>query len=252
MIIALASGHGDFVMDDPQRLDFELGPPLEAAGGILDKLDYSRLRRLGMLLRNIPHIHEDQDWDFPPASLQGWIASYSATVEAVQMATRSGMIPIIGPKSDKIRALLLPAIIPSLDAYIVPREGSEEMIALAKEYRGFENFDFEKFSSNAGSREEIARAVVVMLDESVPYRDCPKVDEKVGFKRLQIGALIGKAATGGALAVANFSLGVLAGLSVLPTLVGSVPIAVGIIGSAYTGLAAACDAVEKIGAVVRG
>ena len=45
----------------------------------------------------------------------------------------------------------------------------------------------------------------------------------------------------------------LAGLSVVPTIpLAHVPIAVGIIGSAYTGLAAACDAVEKIAAVVRG
>jgi hypothetical protein len=58
---------------------------------------------------------------------------------------------------------------------------------------------------------------------------------------------------GGALSVGNLSLGVLGGLSILPAIQPTnVPIAVGIVGSAYTGLAAAFDAVEKIGAVIRG
>ena len=95
--------------------------------------------------------------------------------------------------------------------------------------------------------------IVVPLSVSVTWGERPKVDKSVGAKRLQIGALIGKAAVGGALAVGNLSLGVLGGLSILPAIQPTnVPIAVGIVGSAYTGLAAAFDAVEKIGAVIRG
>jgi hypothetical protein len=125
------------------------------------------------------------------------------------------------------------------------------MIGHAREYTGLANFDFEKFSSNAASSEEIARVLVVTLGESVRYDERPKVDKNVGVKRLQIGALIGKAAAGGALVVTNLSIGALAALSVLPALGGNVPFAVGIVGSAYTGLATACDAVEKIAAAVR-
>jgi hypothetical protein len=237
--------------DDAEHLNFEIGPSLEARGGILDKLDYSRLRRLGVRLRNIPEIHENQDWDFPPSSLQGWIESYTSAVEAVAIAERSGLNSILRAHSAEIRALLSPAIIPSIDTHIVPKEHVEEMIEHAKEYKGFENFDFENFSSNATSREEIAHAIVVQLDESVSWSARPQVDDHVGAKRLRIGALIGKAAAGGALAVGNLALGAVAGLTVLPAIVGHVPLALGIIGSAYTGTAGVLDAVEKIGAVVK-
>lgn len=239
-------------MNDLEHLNFEIGPPLEATGGILDKLNYGRLRRLGVILRNIPHAREDGDWDVPPATLQGWIKSYAATVETVQIAEESGLLSVIKSKSREIRALLSPKMIPLFDTYIVPKERIEEMVAHAKEYNKFDDYGFDAFSRNAVSGEDIARVIIVTLDTSVRWDKRPKVDKSVGLKRLQIGALIGKAATGGALAVANFSLGALAGLSVLPALVGNVPIAIGVVGSAYTGLAAAFDAVEKIAAVVRG
>jgi hypothetical protein len=71
MMSADVCGEGDARMNDLERLNFEVGPLLEAAGGVLDKFDYNRLRRLGVTLRNIPQVREGQDWDFPPASLQG-------------------------------------------------------------------------------------------------------------------------------------------------------------------------------------
>ena len=169
------------------------------------------------------------------------------------------MLSIIGEKSDQIRALLSPAMIPSLDAYILEQENIErgkerveEMISFAKGYDKFTNSDFAKFCSNAASNEEIARVIVVMLGESVRFCDRPRVGEDVGAKRLQVGALIGKAAAGGALAVSNLSIGALAALTVLPTLAGSVvATALAVVGSTFTGLATACDAVDKIAAVVR-
>jgi hypothetical protein len=103
----------------------------------------------------------------------------------------------------------------------------------------------------APSPEEIASVLVIVLGESVKYQDRPKVDKGVWAKRLQIGALIGKAAAGGALATANMAIGAIAGLSVVPTAVAAIPISVGVVTSAYTGLVAACDAVEKIGASLR-
>ena len=49
------------------------------------------------------------------------------------------------------------------------------------------------------------------------------------------------------MAVANLALGVLGGLSVVPALAPTnVPIVAGLVTSAYTGLAAVFDSVEKI------
>jgi hypothetical protein len=241
-----------------EHLNFHIGPLLESRGGILDKLDYHRLRQLGVKLRNIPTVREDQDWDFPPASLQGWIKSCSAAVQAVQIASESGLLSIIDKRWEEIRVLLSPAIIPSFDAYLIGaeniergKERIEQMIDHAKQYTGFPNFDFQKFSSNAASNEAIARVLIVTLDEAVRWDERPRVDQNVGAKRLQIGALIGKAAAGGALVVTNLSVGALAALSILPAFGGNVPFALGIVGSACTGLATACDAVEKIASSVR-
>lgn len=239
------------MINDIEHLDFQFGPPLHAKGGILDRLDYSRLRRLGVQLRDIPSPQED--WDFPPSSLQGWVESYSATIEAIQIAQQSGLLPLMKTSSDEIRGLLSLEMIPALDAQIVGKEKIEELIKDAKESDRFKDFDYERFSSQAPSKEEIARVVVVQLDVSLSWNERPKVDKGTGLKRLQIGALIGKAAIGGALAVGNLSLGVLGGMSVLPAIaLTNVPIAAGLIGSAYTGLSAAFDAVEKIATVVRG
>jgi hypothetical protein len=63
---------------------------------------------------------------------------------------------------------------------------------------------------------------------------------------------IGKAATGGALAVANLSLGVLGGLSVVPGIaLPSIPIAAGLVTSACRGLAVAFDGVDKVASTLR-
>lgn len=56
-------------MNDLERLEFHVGPKLHAHDGILAHLDYRRLRRLGVQLRDIPTPSED--WDIPPSSLQG-------------------------------------------------------------------------------------------------------------------------------------------------------------------------------------
>jgi len=247
---------GRLRMNDLERLHLEIAHLLEGPGGILDKLNYNRLRRLGQILHlkwNYTGLSSKDfpAWDFPPVDLQGWIKSYAATIETVQIAEESGLLSVIKPKSREIRELLSPEMIPLLDTYIVPKERIEEMIAHAKGYNKFDDFGFDAFTRNAVSEKDIARVVVVNLDTPGNFPDRPKVDKTVGDKRLQIGALIGKAATGGALAVANFSIGALA-FSTLPAIVGNVHTALAVVGSVYTGLAGACDAVEKIAAVVRG
>jgi hypothetical protein len=47
-------------------LHFHLGAELEKQGGVPDQLDYRRLRRLGVQLRNIAI--PDEDWDHAPAN----------------------------------------------------------------------------------------------------------------------------------------------------------------------------------------
>jgi len=237
-------------MNELERLDFHVGSRLQAYDGILDHLDYQRLRRLGVQLRDIPRPRDD--WDVPPSSLQGWVESYAATVESVQISESSGVLALLAGASDEIRQVLSIETLPALDAQIVDPKELEELIDRAKAKDRFKHLDFEKFISSAPSKEEVARALVVQINVSTPWAERPKVDKPAGLKRLQVGTLIGKAATGGALAVANLSLGVLGGLSVVPSIaLTSIPIAAGLVTSTYTGLAAAFDAVEKIASTLR-
>lgn len=240
-------------MADAEHLSSKIGAELNAAGGVLDKLDYNRLRHLGVTLRNIPRVRKDHDWDLPPAVLQGWIKSYSATLDTIRMAEEAGLTSVLQENSAEIRALLSPEVIPLLDRYVISKEDFEkeleELISLAKAS------DAVRLSlpHYVTSDEELAHILVVDLYSSVQFRDRPIVDKKVGMKRLQIGALIGKVAVGGALTVANLSIGALAGVvTALPTLsLGSVAAALGIATSCYTGLVAASDAVEKIAGAIR-
>lgn len=238
-------------MTDLERLDFHVGPRLQAYDGILDHLDYRRLRRLGAQLRDIPGPRDD--WDIPPSSLQGWVESYAATIESVQLSESSGLLRVLAEASDEIRQVLSIEALPALDAQIIDPKELEELIERAKAKDRFKDFDFEHFMASAPSKVEVARALVVQINVSTSWSERPKVDQPTGLRRLQVGALIGKAATGGALAVANLSLGVLGGLSVIPGIaLTNIPIAVGLVTSTYTGLAAAFDAVEKIANTLRG
>lgn len=238
-------------MNDLENLDFHVGPRLQAYDGILDHLDYRKLRRLGVQLRDIPSPQED--WDIPPSTLQGWVESYAATIESVQISESSGLLTLLTEASDEIRQLLALETLPALDAQVVERKQLEELIARAKERDWFKDFDFEHFMVSAPTKEEVAKALVVQINVSTSWPERPKVEKPAGLKRLQVGALIGKAAIGGALAVANLSLGVLGGLSVVPGITSTnIPIAAGLVTSTYTGLAAAFDAVEKIASTLRG
>jgi hypothetical protein len=80
-------------MESLERLDMKLGAELQARGGVLDRLDYGRLRRLGIQLRNIPK--PSGDWDLPPSSLQGWIASFEASKQAFEIASESGLMRLL-------------------------------------------------------------------------------------------------------------------------------------------------------------
>lgn len=238
-------------MNQIEHLDFHVGPELQALGGILDRLDYGRLRRLGVQLRDIPK--PGQDWDYPPSSLQGWIQSYAATIETVQLAQSVGLLPLIKEASEEIQGILSLETVPFLDALVAEKETLAVLIKDAKKENRLKDFDFERFSAMTPTREDLANALRVQIDVTVRWDERPKVEEHVGLKRLQIGALIGKVATGGALAASNISLGVLGGLSVLPAVaLTNVPIAVGLVTSAYTGFSAAFDAVEKIAVALKG
>ena len=233
-----------------ERLDFHVGSQLQAYGGILDNLDYARLRRLGVLLRNIPK--PTDNWQIPPSSLLGWIESYKATLECITISKNSGILQLLIDSSEDIRQLLSFETVPALDAQLIGEKELSDLIAQAKSEDKFVNFSFEHFMSVAPTEEDIARFIVVQVNYPTPYQAEPKMEKSIGLKRLQVGALIGKAATGGALAVGNIALGVLGGLSILPAVAPTeIPIAAGLVTSTYTGLAAAFDAIEKIGATLR-
>jgi len=216
------------------QLNMTIGAELEAAGGILDCLDYNRLRRLGVQLRNIPK--PSDDLDLPPASLQGWIASYEASIESLRIVSESGLLRLLQSHSDDIRAALSLEIIPAIDQEIVDLETIDELITMAKDQNRLKHLDFEKLQESLPSNAKLAQNLVVPLGLCIRYDERWKVDESTGLKRLKLGTLIGKVALGGALAVANLSFGAVGGIASIP----------GIIASTYTGVDGMLSAIDKL------
>ena len=127
-------------MSDLERLDFHVSSRLQAHGGILDRLDYGRLSRLGVQLRDIPSPRDN--WDIPPSSLQGWVESYAATVESVQLSESIGLLTVLAEASDEIRQVLSIETLLALDAQIVEPKELKELIDRAKAKDRFKHFDF--------------------------------------------------------------------------------------------------------------
>jgi hypothetical protein len=237
-------------MEHFERLDMILGGELQARGGILDQLDYIRLRRLGSQLRDIPKPSED--WDLAPGTLQRWIASFEASKQVFEVMSKSGLMQLLQENGDEIRTALSRNMIPAIDAEIADPATIDEIIASVKAHDRVKQFDFERFRSDAPSKEGIAHALVVELNVHVPYDKRPKVSKKTGLKRLQAGTFIGQAALGGGLAVGNLSLGVVGGIiTSIPAILGAVPLTLGLVGSTYTGCNAVLSAVEKLAGTLR-
>jgi len=234
-------------MDAAERLHFLLGPKLEAKGATLDRLDYGRLRALGVQLRDIPNPRED--WDLPPSSLQGWVASYEASKNAISVAAEHGLMDILKENSDEIQTALSLDLLPQIDTAIADPETLGKLIAQARVSPKIKNFDAESFSKMAPSEREVAEHIRVELHVSIPWAERPKVDKGTGSRRLKIGALIGKAALGSALAVTNLCLGAFGAITSLPTAANAptmIPLITGLITSAYTGFSASMDAFDKL------
>ena len=222
-----------------------VGAELQAAGGILDRIDYKRVRRLGVQLRNIPKL--GNDWDLPPSSLQGWIASFEASVDAVRVASEAGLLRLLQSSADEIHASLSREIIPAMDDAIADPKTLDELLKAAKDDDRVKHVDLEQWQARLPSDADLARIMVVQLGVSVTWNERPKVDTPTGMKRLKLSALIGQMALGGALAVGNIALGVVGGvITSIPGVMGAIPLTLGLVGSAYTGLNAVLTAGDKI------
>jgi hypothetical protein len=232
-------------MDKREHLEFQIGPQLIAAGGILDKIDYNEVRALGNQLRNIPYVSDN--WDTAPANLAGWVSSYRAMKRTVGIASESGLLSLLQEYDEELRECLSPETIPQSDGELVGKDSLYAMIDFAKKSENVKRFDPEGFQNKSVSEEELARALVVNVHLHLSWSERPRVDEKTGANRLKIGAILGQGVLGGALAGANLSLGVLGNyLPHIAAMVGQVSTTVGIAASTYTGLAKVFEAVEKL------
>jgi len=236
--------------DYKEFLDFRLGAELQALGGILDRIDYNEVRRLGNRLRDIPGVPDD--WDVAPSTLEGWVTSYGASKRVVGITRESGLLELLKENDEEIRRALSPEIMPLADAAFVGKDTAYEMIESAKKSDRVKSFDFEQFQRSAPSEDDLARALVVQVDLHLSWDERPKVEEGTGKRRLRIGAILAQGVLGGALAGVNLSLGALANyIPHLSAMVGQVSTSVGIAASTYTGLSKVFEAIEKLAGELR-
>ena len=229
-----------------ERLEMHVRSELEDLGGILDRIDYRRVRRLGSRLRNIPS--PSGDWDVPPASLQGWIASYRASLDCLDIAAESGLQRLLQSQADEILSVLSRDILPAIEETVVDIKTLDELIMSAKDHDRIKGLSFESLQSRLPSDAALARALVVQLDGSMRWDDRPRVDETTGVRRLKLGSAIGQVALGAALAATNIGLGAFGLLTSIVGLAGTqVQLTVALVGSTYTGFNGLLSGLDKVG-----
>jgi len=229
--------------------DFEgsLSSSAQELNRCLDRLDYGRLRGLAYPLQRSLYMG-GSDWDLPPVILAHWIEAYSASHDAIRVIEESGIQKIVLAHANEIRKHVSGETLPIIDSYLVPLEALEVAISEARTLPALEAQTLMRIKARQIDAYTMGGVLVVDTVDPGNFPMRYRVDEKVGQKRLKIGALIAKAASGAALAVGNVSLGVFGGVFTLPALAvpATVGIAAGIVTSAYTGLVSACDALDKI------
>jgi len=217
----------------------------------LDKLDYRRLRSLGLKDRaQLRKFVADNKWDVPPVHLKFWVDDYGASIQLINIISETGIVTVLQKNSDEIRSLLSLGTLPAIDSYVVSRDKIEDLIKFAKDCDRFKRLDPAALLHKAPSEDQVADILIVNRYDPGGWEDRPRVDEKVGARRLRIRALIAKAVMGGALTVTNLSLGILTFLSVIPSIAGEeLSTKSGLVTSTFTGLTCLFDAIEKISSV---
>ncbi len=218
-----------------QELEHGLAPDLEARGGVLDRVDYARLRKLASTLRNIPR--PGTDGDLPPVVVAGWVASYEASQEVIQVVVESGMLRVLKAHSRGISANLSVDTLPQVDRLLLTPAELSTLIALAKTNDLVGTIDLVRVQAGLPDSGRLAAILCVDLGDPGRYDERPKVNEETKIRRLRLGAILGQVATGAAFATANLGLGVNAALA--PTLSSgaiAIPTAIAIAGSVFAGL----------------
>ena len=227
-----------------------LGPELERRGGILDRIDYREIRRLGVILCYFRHIppgcNRDGMADYPPVLLKKWVECYDASLKVIDLAQSSGLLPLLQDSSDKIQAALSADSLPSIDALIVDKPTLEQMVVAAKISPRVKRFNHEQDGSCMPTVGDLAEQLKLNFDDPGPVPK-KRVDAATAASRWEIGTLIGKVAVGGALAVANISLGV--SVAILPP--GDCKMAVELANSVFTGISSSLDALAKLSAKLK-
>jgi hypothetical protein len=240
---------------------------LETVTESLSKVDFNRVRRIALRLRTERHelkeiassAENSDSWEQQEPTLEDHSGfeiplnlvlrltdSYSNLVDELE---RSGLGKILVEHKIRIGSFVSPDTLPVVDAGVANPDELRAMIAQTREQDEVANTSLGRAVLQEIPPEEIVRR------ETSARNAKPEATGFLGImkpRRLRKIAALGKVALGGTLAATNVSLGITAGVvTALPTLgIGTVGAAAGIVGSTYTGLAAACDGLKDYASIL--
>jgi hypothetical protein len=215
----------------------------------LDRLDHNRTKRLAVTIRDTldqleGYRFEESKRDIPGTELPPYglfVSARNTHAEVLDEVRRSGLEDVLRANASSLRQVISRDTLPQMDSEAVPLAEVDEMIKLTREQDLLSETDF--------GRQWVYQPITINIQVGVPPQP-PTGPATPKHERDHIRSVTGwmKVLSGGALAVTNLGAGVVAGIVVgLPTLGwGTVPIALGVANSTFTGLNAAADALRGI------
>lgn len=219
----------------------------------LNKIDYNYIRKL--LTKIGPaegHSFFVDDWDIPPVNIQRAINAFKTSQEVFNIVSESKLVEVLIKNSDFFKEIISKETIPDFDKYLLKERHIDYLITLVRNHNLFSSLsdmEIKKYLTSRIDEYELAEKLRVELNSSVRWDERIILKDEVSKnKRKKYLANIGKGVIGGVLALGNISLGVIAGSSLtIPGINGaSIPIAIGIANSTYTGLNGLMDSFKAI------
>ena len=219
----------------------------------LNSIDYNYVRKL--LVKIGPpegHSFFIEDWDVPPVNMQRAIDAFKTSQDVLSIVSETRLVDVLIKNSNFFAEIISKETIPDFDKYLLREHHIDYLVALVKNHNLFSSLadtELRKYLHSRIDEYELAEKLRVELNTSVTWSERIKLKDDVSKnQRKKYLANIGKGVIGAVLALGNISLGVVAGASLtIPCVNGaSIPIAIGIANSTFTGLNGLMDAFKAI------
>ena len=217
-------------------------------GAALDRLDHNRIKRLGKEIHETSLVFENLLYEAHSVPAGHWqlpawpiVTAGNIHAQLLDELERSGMEAILAQNSTALRDVISRTTLPQIEAEVASDKEIDEAIQLAREQDYLTGTGF-------GRRWLNQLMIVNVLAIQAPAR--PPSPESAQAGRGLVRTVLGwtRVLAGGAMTASNAGLGIFGGvIGTLPALgLTTVPVAVGVAGSIFSGLNMAAQALGDL------